>query len=665
MSKKINKWLLLAEEYLRAGAYVNAQKLLCKIISKDRNNVAAWLLYGQVHGFQNAHADAEQAFSQAIRLNHRLLEAHAYLGLACMKQDKNEKAIVAFKAALAIQPQLKMALINLIILLHKLDRQHEALPYQEQWLALDPHCCRAHYSAAVLYQEIQQLQAAREHYEQVLKLGSSGVSAYSTQLNLGVVCYGLRDFEASIAHSQQALSIKPDCAVSYFNIGNAQKEQGKLDEAIDSFDEALKIDPDFVAADSNILFCMNYVRRYDLQRIYERHIEWAERHAGRYIATATSPSNISDPKRTLRIGYVSGDFREHPVGFFLEGVLQHHSATNCEIYCYSNSSQEDAITARLRRYVPNWRQISVLNDDEVVAMVRADGIDILVDLSGHTLGNRLLVFARKPAPVQVTWLGYLNTTGLSNMDYLLADKTLVPEPHRQRFTESIWYLPDAMACFTPPAVDIPVASLPALSNGMITFGCFQNLAKVDDGVLDVWAEIFSALPKARLRMQCKQLGDPLQMELMTQRLQRYGISFSQVSMHGPMSRKGYLAAHAEVDIILDTFPYTGCTTTCEGMWMGVPTLTLAGDSMYSRQGACLLTAAGLKDWVVESRRDYVDRVLTFAGDLSKLTALRTGLREQMLSSPLGNASLFVKNLEAAFRDIWEKWCASVYCQVNT
>jgi len=652
MSEKIQQQLLLAEQYARAGAYTDAQKALRRVIDKARTNVGAWLLLGQVYGFQQAHADAEQSFAQAARLNPGSLDAHAYLGLACMHQDKNEQAIVAFKAALAIQPRLTMALANLVTLLHKLDRQREALPYQERWLELEPNSCSAHYSAAVLNQTIQQLPAARKHYEQVLKLGAAGVSVYSTQLNLGVVCHGLRDFEAAIAHSRQALSSKPDCAVSYYNIGNAQKEQGKLDEAIASFDEALKIDPNFVAAHSNILFSMNFVGGYDAQRIYERHIEWAERHAARYIE-ATSHSNVRDPMRTLRIGYVSADFREHPVGFFLEGVLQYHSATNCEIYCYSNSAQEDAITERLRTYVPNWRQISALNDDAVAAMIRADGIDVLVDLSGHTSGNRLLVFARKPAPVQVTWLGYFNTTGLSNMDYLLADEVGVPEPQRQRFTEAIWYLPDTMFCFTPPSVDLPVAPLPAMSNGMITFGCFQNLAKVDEGVLKAWGDIFSALPNAKLRMQCRQLGNPVQIEQMTQRLQRYGITPSRVIMHGPMPREGYLAAHSEVDLILDTFPYTGCTTTSEALWMGVPTLTLAGDTLYSRQGASLLTAAGLKDWVAVSRQDYVDRAIALAGDLSKLAALRAGLREQVLASPLFDPPRFTHNLEEALWGMWQ------------
>ena len=347
MSEKVQKQLDLAEQYIRTGYYADAHKVLRKVIDTARTNLDAWLLLGKVCGLQNAHADAEQAFLQATKIHPRSIDAFAYLGLARMQQSKTEPAIAAFKAALDIQPRLVMALANLANLLHGLGRQPEAIPYQERWLALEPHSSSAHYNAAVLYQTLHQLPAARKHYEQVLALGATGVSIYSTQLNLGVVCYGLRDFEAAIAHGRQALISKPDCAVSYYNIGNAQKEQGRHDDAIASFEHALKIDPNFADAHSNILFCMNYADGYDAQQIYTRHLEWAEQHAARYVASA-SHSNTSDPLRALRIGYVSADFREHPVGFFLEGVLQYHTPTHCEIFCYFNSTQADAVTEQLR-----------------------------------------------------------------------------------------------------------------------------------------------------------------------------------------------------------------------------------------------------------------------------------------------------------------------------
>lgn len=660
MSENIQQQLALAQQYARAGAYAAAQNALRKVIDKARTNVGAWLLLGQVCGMQDAHADAEQAFAQAARLDPRSPDAHAYLGLACMKQGKDEQAIAAFKTALDIQPRLVMALANLVALLHKLERQREALPYQERWLTAEPLSSSAHYSAAVLHQTLQQLQAARKHYEQALELGAGGISVYSAHLNLGVVCYGLRDFDAAIAHSRQALASKPDCAVSYYNIGNAQKEQGRHDEAIASFEQALKLDPGFADAHGNILFCMNYVEGYDAQRIFACHIEWAERHAARYI-TAASHSNDRDPLRTLRIGYVSADFREHPVGFFLEGVLQYHSAANCGIYCYFNSTQEDAVTARLRAHVPNWRQISALDDDAVAAMIRADGIDILVDLSGHTSGNRLLVFARKPAPVQVTWLGYCNTTGLGNMDYLLADAGVIPPDTAQRFSEQVLRLPGSYLCYVAPDYAPAVAPPPGIANGYVTFGCFNNLSKVTEAMLALWAEILRRVPDARFILKSKQLADPTVQQRYRDRFSAQGIAPERVILDSRhLDHAELLGYYGELDIALDTHPYSGVTTTCEALWMGVPVVTLAGERFISRNSAALLANVGLDDLVAGTPQQYVETAVALAGDGARLAQLRSAQRERFKASPLGNAPLFVQHLEAAYRDMWKKWCASAH-----
>lgn len=659
MSDKIQQQLALAEQYARAGAYADAQKVLRKVTANARANVAAWLLLGQVCGLQQAHADAEQAFAQACRLNPRSLDAQAYLGLACMQQGKDEQAIEAFKAVLVIQPQLVMALANLVTLLHKLERQHEALPYQQRWLAAEPLSSSAHYSAAVLYQTLQQLAAAREHYQRVLALGTDGASVYSTQLNLGVVCYGLRDFDAAIAHSRQALASKPDCAVSHYNIGNAQKEQGRHDEAIASFEHALKLDPAFADAHGNILFCMNYGDGYDAQQIFARHAEWAERHAARYMDHAPH-GNARDPLRPLRIGYVSADFREHPVGFFLEGVLPHHSA-NCEIYCYFNSTQEDAITARLRAHVAHWRPISALDDDAAAALIRADGIDILVDLSGHTAGHRLLVFARKPAPLQVTWLGYNNTSGLGNMDYLLADAGVIPPDTTQRFSERVLRLPGSYLCYVAPDYAPGVKPPPCIANGYVTFGCFNNLSKVTEAMLVLWAEILRRVPDARFILKSRQMADPAVQQRYRDWFSAQGIAAERVTLDGRyLDHAGLLGYYGEIDIALDTHPYSGVTTTCEALWMGVPVVTLAGEKFISRNSAALLANVGLTELIADTPQQYVDTAVALAADATRLAQLRSWQRERFSASPLGNAPLFVQHLEDAYRDIWQKWCASAH-----
>jgi predicted O-linked N-acetylglucosamine transferase (SPINDLY family) len=473
-----------------------------------------------------------------------------------------------------------------------------------------------------------------------------------------VVCHGLRDFEAAIIHSRQALSIKSDCAVSYYNIGNAQKEQAKHDEAIASFDQALKLDPDFVDAHSNILFCMNYSDNHSVQQIFERHLNWAERHASRHIGDRVY-SNTHDPLRILRIGYVSADFREHPVGFFLEGVLQYHSKSNCEIYCYSNSAQEDTQTMRLRSHVAHWRQISALDDDAVSEMIRADGIDILVDLSGHTSGNRLLVFARKPAPQQLTWMGYCNTTGLSNMDYLLADAGVIPTDTSQRFSEKVLRLQGSYLCYVAPEYAHEVAPPPCVANGHITFGCFNNLSKVTEPILVLWVEILQRVKNSRFILKSKQLADPIVQKRYRDWFSAQGVSSERITLDDRyMDHAGLLGYYGELDIALDTHPYSGVTTTCEALWMGVPVVTLAGEQFISRNSAALLTSVGLTELIADSPQQYVEKSVALAADTEYLMQLRKDLRERFKASPLGNAPLFVKNLEEVYRSLWANWCAS-------
>jgi predicted O-linked N-acetylglucosamine transferase (SPINDLY family) len=350
---------------------------------------------------------------------------------------------------------------------------------------------------------------------------------------------------------------------------------------------------------------------------------------------------------------VSGDMNNHPVGHFLEGLLAQLDHTRIELIAYPASFKADRLTARIKPLFAAWKPLLGLSDEAAARLIHADGVHILLDLSGHTNYNRLPVFAWKPAPIQASWLGYFATTGMAEIDYLLADEVGVPEAQRKNFSETVWYLPDTRLCFTPPEFDLPVTSLPALTNANITFGCFQKLPKVGDEVLSAWGKILAALPGAQLRMQCKQLGDATVAAQFAERLQQHGIGPARVMLHGSAPRNTYLASHAEVDVILDTFPYPGGTTTCEALWMGVPTLTLAGDTLLARQGASLLAAAGLGDWVAASMADYIDKAVTLTSDLPKLAALRAGLREQVRVSPLFDAKRFARNLETALWGMWQ------------
>lgn len=419
---------------------------------------------------------------------------------------------------------------------------------------------------------------------------------------------------------------------------------------------AIAHNPGFLIPLQNLLFSMNYHSQYSpVQRLAEARVYGCKVRAQTkpYTRWCVAPTD----RAPLRVGLVSGDLRTHPVGFFMESLLAHLNTDRVELVAYTTNQWESELTTRIKPHFAAWHTIAGLSDEAAARKIHEDGIHILVDLAGHTGGNRLPVFAWKPAPVQVSWLGYFATTGVPGMDYLLADPVSVPDGHREHFTETVWHLPDTRLCFTPPAPSARLAPShpPALSNGFITFGCFQNLTKINDGVLAVWGKIFQALPQARLRLQSKHINCPVACEHLQQRLAHVGITPEKVTLEGGVPREAYLAAHADVDIILDTFPYPGGATTCEALWMGVPTMTIAGGTLLARQGASLLACVGLEDWIASDEADYVARTIAYAADINRLVQLRSSLRSRLLASPLCDAPLFARNLEDAFRGMWDAY----------
>jgi len=489
----------------------------------------------------------------------------------------------------------------------------------EQGLSLNPESADFHYYLGNLY-------------------------VYEKKLEKAIVCY------------QKALSIQPDYAAVHSNMGKAFIELGKIDEAMEWYRKAVSLDSDSVSVESKS--CLLFAQNYYSQSLPTQYLAEAKRYGSEVLAQAkpyTSWPVCPTDSLRLRVGLVSGDLMEHPVGFFLESILTHLNPARIELVAYPTQPQEDDLTARIKPRFAAWRPIVGLSEEAAARKIHEDGIHILIDLAGHTSYNRLPVFAWKPAPVQVSWLGYFASTGVPGIDYLLADKVSVPESHREQFTETVWYLPDTRLCFTPPPASARLAPTPppAARNGYITFGCFQNVSKINDAVLALWGEIFHSLPQARLRIQNKQMNYPAAREDLLQRLARVGVAQERVTIEGPISREDYLAAHADVDIILDTFPYPGGTTTCEALWMGVPTLTLAGGTLLARQGASMLTCAGLEEWIAGNEEDYVARALSHAADVHRLTQLRSELRQQVLASPLFDAPRFALHLEDALQSMWQ------------
>jgi predicted O-linked N-acetylglucosamine transferase (SPINDLY family) len=434
---------------------------------------------------------------------------------------------------------------------------------------------------------------------------------------------------------------------------------GLFDQAEESILNALRIKPDYIEAWSNLLRLQLFRVDQPAAELFSKARQYGELVARRSRRYSEWP-NTPEPERRLRVAFVSGDLWNHPVGHFVEGVLgalRAQASDRIELVAYATHTVEDEVTARIKAMCHRWQSAVTLTDEEFARRIRADGIDILIDLSGHTAYNRLPVFAWKPVPVQATWLGYLATTGVREIDYVIADAWTLPPGDEANFTESIWRLPDSYLCFTPPAEDTGVGPLPAVRNGHVTFGSFNNLSKMNDSVVTLWARVMHAVPDSRLFLKSPQFREPSVHASVRERFARHGIADSRLALEKPIPRTAYLSAYHRLDIALDPFPYPGITTSVESLWMGVPVLTLAGDRFNSRQGMGLLMNAGLPDWIAADADDYVAKAAAHAGDLPRLEALRSGLRAQVHASPFFDAPRFAGNFEAAVRSMWRQWCA--------
>jgi protein O-GlcNAc transferase len=550
-------------------------------------------------------------------------------------------------------PEAIGALLAQAVRLHQAGNLAEAVVRYEQALSLDPNIPEALSNLGLALKDLGKADAAIARYEQALALKPN---APEILCNLGIVLKDRGRTDEAISCYQKALAFKPDYPAALSNLGNALKDQGRLDEAIACYRQALALRHGYPQAVSNLgsaIFDLHYSERHcststlDAALLYARHVEPAGPRRGF--------TNAADPERRLRIGYVSADFRNHPVGFLLLGPLAAHDAARFEVYCYSNSRAEDDMTTRLRAAAHGWRTIAGLSDADADAMIRRDGIDILVDLSGHSAGNRLPLFARKPAPVQATWLGYLDTSGLVAMDYFLTDRFVVPVEDEASFTETVLRLPDAHLCFSPAGLDVPIVARP--DSGPLMLGSFNKWTKVSDGTIALWSRVMAEIPDSRLLVNTRELDNPVTRQEAIERFAVHGIGADRLMLEKPASRIDLLAAYNRIDIALDPFPYNGCTTTAEALWMGVPVVTLSGKRSVSRAAEGILTVAGLANLVAGDGAAYVAAVKALAQDRKHLSELRRGLRAAVEQSPICDSPRFTQALEGLYREMWKTWCS--------
>jgi predicted O-linked N-acetylglucosamine transferase (SPINDLY family) len=489
-------------------------------------------------------------------------------------------------------------------------------------------------------------------YRQAIQLKGDHPEVHN---NLGIALRGTGRLDEAVASYRRAIELKPDYPEAHNNLGNALKEMGQLDEAIAAYRRATVLRPKLSDAHSNLLSTLNYHPGWDPATIFEEHRRWHYRYAEPLQRFIQPHRNERSPDRRLRIGYVSPDFRKHPVGHFLLPLLMRHDHKHCEIFCYAQVRASDVLTEQLRTHADHWHSLTGLQDGPAAELIRQHQIDILVDLSGHTAHNRLMFFAHKPAPVQVTFLGYPNTTGLATMDYRLTDAYADPPGLTEPWhSEQLFRLPQCAWCYQP-AASPPIEPR---KEGPITFGCFNNFAKVTEPMLLLWARILHQVPGSRLLLKTRALSSENARQRVRQVLGEAGIDSECLELRGhEPAHDDHLALYQRLDVALDTFPYHGTKTTCEAMWMGVPVVTLAGKTHPSRVGVSLLNNIGLPELVANSPEEYVRLAVELAGDPPRLSHLRSTLRQRMEGSPLMDAPRFARDMETAYRSMWQRWCA--------
>ncbi|MCE9620021.1 MAG: tetratricopeptide repeat protein [Planctomycetes bacterium] len=558
-----------------------------------------------------------------------------------------------YKLILAVDPDHGDALFFLGVLNHQMGRAQQAFELMKRATLKHPKVFLYQFNFGYFCFESGNMSEAIASYRRAVAIDPRPVALD----HLGTMLMQIGELDEAAECCRQAIQRQPreQSANLYNNLAIVLQQQGKLKEAIESIEAGLAITPDDSVMRNNYLYTLNFLADPDLAKVFEAH-----RQFGRLYDRPLPPRDVQEDraagtKRRLRVGYVSPDFRQHSVSYFIEPILAAHDKEKFEVFCYSNNAQVDDYTTRIKGLVPSWRLIHNRSEEEVAELIRRDGIDLLVDLAGHTQNSRLLLFGLKPAPVQVTWLGYPNTTGLTTMDWRITDRFADPPGESDKLhTEKLWRMPECFSCFQPQAASPDVGPLPALKNGHVTFGSFNNFAKTTPQVIAVWARILKRVPGSRLVLKNKSMSAPGVQNFILSIFAKHGVAAGSIEMRG---QDGPHASHLEqyntIDIGLDPFPYNGTTTTFEALWMGVPMVVLAGVSHVGRVGVSQMSNLGLPELIGKDPNDYVEIAARLAADVPRLTALRAGLRQRMIASPLMDVPRFTRNLETAYQEMWK------------
>ncbi|NOY17294.1 MAG: tetratricopeptide repeat protein [Gammaproteobacteria bacterium] len=663
---------------VQAQKFTDARKLYRALCESNSCDIDAWFMLGAVNAQLSRFDEATTCCQNVLQMNPAHIQALYILAQIRLQKSDFNQAIKTFRKILKINPDQENARNGLKHAQSMLKTKHRRTPG------------KGNRNAERLFKEGWQFQqrgewkAAYECYQLALEKEPNALPLLT---NIGFVCRMLNQYEAATGYHERALAIDPGLIDERYNLGVSYKEvlrlsqasecfqqvlrvqpdnaaalhglgivnllQGHADKAEEVMRQALDLKPDDLAARSRLLMTMNYYSN-EPEQLFQEHIEWDRFYP--YPAQIHKHAT-GDGDRRLKVGYLSPDFCGHPVALFMEPLLAHHDSDSFEIFCYSDVANADGITVYLQQLVPNWRDVRQLGDDALGRQIQHDRIDILVDLAGHTPNNRLGVFARKPTPVQVSYLGYPNTSGLAAMDYRLTDAWADPPGKTEHLhSETLVRLKDGFLCYRPLEGTVITPS-PCIKKGYTTFGSFNNLAKVTPDVIAQWASLLQAAPASRLLLKTKPLRDERTRETIYQQFLEHGIQRERVDLVGWTDKMSdHMALYGQVDIGLDPFPYNGTTTTCEAIWMGVPVVTLAGQTHSGRVGVSLLSTIGLTEFIAKDMHDYIDIAIRLASDVERLSRLRHEMRDRVSASSLCDAAAFANHVENAYREMWRNWC---------
>ncbi|XVE75927.1 hypothetical protein DITRI_Ditri12bG0130900 [Diplodiscus trichospermus] len=681
-----------------AGNTEEAIQKYYEALKIDPHYAPAYYNLGVVYSEMMQYDTALSCYEKAALERPMYAEAYCNMGVIYKNRGDLESAIACYERCLAVSPNFEIAKNNMAIALtdlgtkvklegdinqgvayykkalyynwHYADAMYNlgvaygemlkfdtAIVFYELAFHFNPHCAEACNNLGVIYKDKDNLDKAVECYQLALSIKPN----FSQSLNnLGVVYTVQGKMDAAASMIEKAIIANPTYAEAYNNLGVLYRDAGNISMAISAYEQCLKIDPDSRNAGQNRLLAMNYINEGDDDKLFEAHRDWGRRFM-RLYPQYDSWDNLKDPERPLVIGYISPDYFTHSVSYFIEAPLIYHDYGNYKVVVYSAVVKADAKTNRFREKVMKkgglWRDIYGIEEKKVASMVRDDKIDILVELTGHTANNKLGTMACRPAPIQVTWIGYPNTTGLPTIDYRITDSLADPPNTKQKHVEELVRLPECFLCYTPSPEAGPVPPTPALSNGFVTFGSFNNLAKITPKVLQVWARILGAVPNSRLVVKCKPFCcDSIRQKFLTT-LEQLGLESVRVDLLPLiLLNHDHMQAYSLMDISLDTFPYAGTTTTCESLYMGVPCVTMAGSVHAHNVGVSLLSKVGLGCLIAKNDNEYVQLALQLASDVTALQKLRTSLRDLMSKSPLCDGQNFIRGLEATYRNMWHRYC---------